>query len=48
MEYEVCYTRIVDADDFFEAVQYVKDNVDDVEEVISVCPVAIEDMLEIS
>lgn len=46
MEYEVCYTRIVEAEDFFDAIQYVKDTLDNVEEVVSVCPAAKEDMWE--
>ena len=43
MKYEVHYMRTVEADDFFDAVQVVKDNVEDVEEVVSVCPFIEED-----
>lgn len=37
-KYEVHYTRTVEADDFFDAVEKVKGKVKDIEEVIAVCP----------
>lgn len=46
MKYEVHYTRIVEADNFFDAVDLAKENVDDVEEVISVCLAIEEDIPE--
>lgn len=45
MEFEVHYTRKIEADDFFEAVEFVKNKINDVEEVITVCPFVEEDMM---
>ena len=47
MEFEVHYTRKVEAEDFFEAVEIVKNKIQDVEEVITVCPFVEEDMMPI-
>lgn len=46
MEFEVHYTRKIEADGFFEAVDIVKNKIDDVEEVITVCPLIREDIEE--
>ena len=47
MEWEVHYTRIIEAEDFFDAIDKVKYDVEDVEDVISVCPfMEDEDMME--
>lgn len=43
MEFEVYYTRKVTADSFFDAVELVQSNLDDVEEVVSVCPYVEEE-----
>lgn len=48
MEWEIHYTRVIEADDFFDAVDKIKYDVNDIEDVISVCPfVEDEDMMEI-
>lgn len=45
MKYEIHYTRIVEANDFFDAVDFAKENIDDIEEVVTICPF-VEDMEE--
>ena len=47
MIFEVHFTRLVEADNFFDAVDNVKEIVKDAEEVVSVCPFVEEDMIEI-
>lgn len=44
MKFEVHYTKIVEADDFFDAVELAKE-LENVEEVISICPCLEEDMI---
>lgn len=44
MKFEIHYTKIVEADDFFNAVELAKE-LENVEEVISVCPFLEEDMI---
>lgn len=44
MKFEIHYTRIVEADDFFDAVEIAK-HLNNVEEVMSVCPFLEEDMI---
>lgn len=46
MKFEVHYTRIVEADNFFDAVDVAKETIEGVEEVISVCSALEEDILE--
>lgn len=46
MDFEVHYTRKIKADDFFEAAEIAKKTVEDIEEVISICPFIEEDMME--
>lgn len=46
MKWEVHYTRIVEADDFFDAVEEVKKINNEVGEVMTVCPY-IEEELEL-
>ena len=38
MLWEVTYTKVIEADNFFDAVDDVKDSDKDIESVISVCP----------
>lgn len=47
MIFEVHFTRLVEADNFFDAVDNVKEIVEDAEEVVGVCPFVEEDMIEI-
>lgn len=44
MQWEAHYTRIIEAEDFFDAVEKVKKTIDDVEEVMTVCPFVEEDI----
>lgn len=46
MIWEAHYTRLVEADDFFDAVESVKNTVEDTEEVISVCPFVEDDIIQ--
>lgn len=46
MDFEVHYTRKIEADDFFEAAEIAKKTVEDIEEVISICPFIEEDIIE--
>lgn len=46
MIWETHYVKLVEADNFFDAVEKVKESFDDVEEVISVCPFIEEDMMK--
>lgn len=45
MLWEVTFTRVIEADDFFDAVDTAKDSVKDIEEVVSVCPYLEEDYI---
>lgn len=45
MLWEVTFTRQVEADDFFEAVDTAKEIQNDESEVISVCPYIEEDFI---
>lgn len=45
MIFEVHFTRLVEADNFFDAVEDAKEIVEDIEEVISVCPYVEDDMI---
>ncbi len=45
MMWEVHYIKTVESDNFFDAVEKVKENFDDIEEVVSVCPFMEEDMI---
>lgn len=38
MEFEVHYIRKIEADNFFEAVDKAKENIEDIEEIIAVNP----------
>ena len=44
-KWEVHYTKVVEADDFFEAVDCVKELDNDIESVISVCPFIEEEYI---
>lgn len=46
MDFEVHYTRKIEADDFFDAAEIAKKTVKDIEEVISICPFIEEDIIE--
>ena len=45
MEWEVHYTKTIEADDFFDAVDKVKQLDKDIKDVISVCPFVQEDFI---
>lgn len=46
MDFEIHYTRKIEADDFFEAAEIAKKTIEGIEEVISICPFIEEDMIE--
>ncbi len=45
MIWEVHYTRHIEADNFFDAVEKAKEDFNEIEEVISVCPFVEEDII---
>jgi len=45
MLWEATVTQLIEADDFFEAVDKIKEIKQDAEEVVSVCPFIEEDFI---